>query len=188
MPTYQEMQAHKAMKARRALAAQNKGQKHRHHQHSEHPAASLTPAGPTTQSFDHLPLAQQPALNPNLANISDPNLRNVLGEILMALQSRPAHMENMTPLALTPVGSRVPKAQNGQQNTDIKRSDTSVTSCSSNSDSDDDEEEEDEIAPNPWARFRNYMREPFAEFLGTCILVLFGSVLIIVLVAEADIV
>ncbi|KAE8214568.1 hypothetical protein CF327_g2021 [Tilletia walkeri] len=29
--------------------------------------------------------------------------------------------------------------------------------------------------PNPWARFRYNMREPFAEFLGTCILIIFGN-------------
>lgn len=41
---------------------------------------------------------------------------------------------------------------------------SSGSSCSS-SDSDDDEVE---AFPNPWARFRHAMREPFAEFLGTC--------------------
>ncbi|KAK9898544.1 aquaporin [Cystobasidium minutum MCA 4210] len=29
--------------------------------------------------------------------------------------------------------------------------------------------------PNPWARFRHALREPFAEFLGTMLLVMFGT-------------
>lgn len=33
---------------------------------------------------------------------------------------------------------------------------------------------EDEF-PNPWARFRHAMREPFAEFLGTMLLIMFGT-------------
>lgn len=33
----------------------------------------------------------------------------------------------------------------------------------------------DETFPNPWARFRHTMREPFAEFFGTYILLLFGT-------------
>ncbi|KAF9525543.1 putative aquaporin 4 [Crepidotus variabilis] len=29
--------------------------------------------------------------------------------------------------------------------------------------------------PNRWARYRNFLREPFAEFFGTCILIIFGT-------------
>ncbi|KAK0555360.1 hypothetical protein OC846_001200 [Tilletia horrida] len=29
--------------------------------------------------------------------------------------------------------------------------------------------------PNPWAKFRYWMREPFAEFLGTCVFIIFGN-------------
>lgn len=41
---------------------------------------------------------------------------------------------------------------------------SSGSSYSSSSSEDDDVE----AFPNPWARFRHAMREPFAEFLGTC--------------------
>ncbi|GAA93674.1 uncharacterized protein L969DRAFT_90192 [Mixia osmundae IAM 14324] len=46
----------------------------------------------------------------------------------------------------------------------------SFTSSSSSSNSDDEED-----FPNPWSRIRHKAREPFAEFLGTIILITFGN-------------
>lgn len=45
-----------------------------------------------------------------------------------------------------------------------ERSDSLSSGSSSSSYSNDS----DEVFPNPWARFRHTMREPFAEFFGTC--------------------
>jgi len=39
----------------------------------------------------------------------------------------------------------------------------------------DHEEDREAVYPNNWARYREYIRAPFAEFLGVAILVLFGD-------------
>jgi len=49
---------------------------------------------------------------------------------------------------------------------------SSSSSGSSGSSSDSDDVE---AFPNPWARFRHSIREPLAEFLGTFLLILFGT-------------
>lgn len=59
------------------------------------------------------------------------------------------------------------------QNTRRAERSDSLSSSSSSCSSDSDDEEE--VFPNPWARFRHTMREPFAEFLGTMILIIFGT-------------
>ena len=41
--------------------------------------------------------------------------------------------------------------------------------------SDDGGVDEEDVFPNPWAKLRYHLREPFAEFLGTMILVIFGD-------------
>ncbi|KAE8251677.1 hypothetical protein A4X06_0g2586 [Tilletia controversa] len=59
---------------------------------------------------------------------------------------------------------------------DQKKDSSSSMSISSAHPSCESASATDELSfPNPWARFRYSMREPFAEFLGTCILIIFGN-------------
>jgi hypothetical protein len=48
---------------------------------------------------------------------------------------------------------------------------SSVSSTSTSSSSEDTATE----FPNPWCKIRHVLREPFAEFVGTCLLIVFGD-------------
>lgn len=87
-----------------------------------------------------------------------------------------AYSGTATPHTLTPAVSRSYTANgmngangngylNGKEGAEMKptASHDSASSCSSDSSDSDDQEEE---KPNPLARFRHFIREPAAEFLG----------------------
>jgi hypothetical protein len=69
--------------------------------------------------------------------------------------------------------TRADKTQERTAAAERRSSFGSDSSCSSSSSSSSDDNDSD--FPNPWARFRHSMREPFAEFLGTMLLILFGT-------------
>lgn len=172
------MQLHKQLKAERAARALENGG-HRHH----HKSGATTPRN---------------ASMTNLAAVPPP--ASVNGDIHQAvaeMQQAMLHLTSllpegyagtMTPYTLTPAASRqvtrtgtAEPSMNGdahmnengygngkENNLKPTTSHSSGSSCSS------DDEEEEEEKPNPLARFRHWIREPAAEFLGTALLITFG--------------
>lgn len=95
-----------------------------------------------------------------LDSISDPNLKIMLGEILSAI-----HGQGHTRTAVhTPALSRVTTAHHD---------DKALVRAPTITDLPLDESEVDSY-PNPIARWREYIREPAAEFLGTAMILAFG--------------
>jgi len=180
MPTWEEMQARKAAKLR-----QQQHKQHHHHGHGTH--GTVTPATLTRGS------TPVPGM---LANNQDPQLKAAVTDVYAAMQHLmlmlPEGYNTLTPsYNLTPAMSRAStynhpngkengeeplingKDMIGKEHKELARTTTSSSGSSSCSSSDDDEEEEEK--PNPLARFRHFIREPAAEFLGTCLLLMFGN-------------
>ena len=164
------MQLHKQLKAERA-ARQLENGGHRHH----HKSGATTPKNASMTNLS--------AIAPQVSGSTD------IHQALLEMQTAMAHLTSLlpegysaaaTPYTLTPAVSRqvtrtgtaehsmngdaYPNGNgygNGKNELKPTTSHSSGTSCSS------DDEEEEEEKPNPIARFRHWIREPAAEFLGT---------------------
>jgi len=194
LPTHEQRTAQKAYRNRVRESAGIAGPGAPHHQQHSHGGIREQPAllGPGAIHHGGVPGGSQFAFGSGMS--PQGGFSNVQNEQMMAMLRQllqQTHGDNIAAavkkeqaeddvrdedVAADEKGAGRTRADKTQERTaaaERRSSFGSDSSCSSSSSSSSDDNDSD--FPNPWARFRHSMREPFAEFLGTMLLILFGT-------------